>query len=178
MAGLVAAVPDEALARPTPCERYTVGDLLDHIGGSALAFTAAAVKQPLDGRASGDARRLGSDWRTRIPRDLEALGEAWRDPRAWDGMTAAGGVDLPGQVAGTVALDELVIHGWDLARATGQSVDYDDSELEAVYGMVQHFRADNVEGLFGPQVPVPAGAPLLDRILGLTGRDPGWQPPG
>src|SRR4051794_29035404 len=49
IAQLVAAVPDDALTRPTPCERYTVGDLLDHIGGFALAFGAAAVKRPLEG---------------------------------------------------------------------------------------------------------------------------------
>ena len=166
MATLVAAVPDDALARPTPCERYTVGDLLDHIGGSTLAFTAAAVKKPLDGAPSGDASRLAPDWRSRIPVDLETLGQAWRDPEAWDGMTAAGGVDLPGQVAGAVALDELVIHGWDLAEATDQPAGYEGPGLEAVHETVSHFRSAGVEGLFGPAVDVPDRAPLFDRILG------------
>jgi uncharacterized protein (TIGR03086 family) len=92
-------------------------------------------------------------------------------------MTAAGGVDLPGEMAGVVALDELVIHGWDLARATNQPADYDGPELEAVYGMVQQFRSSGIEGLFGPPVPVADGAALLDRIVGLAGRDPGWEPP-
>ena len=54
MARLVEGVPDAALDHPTPCERYRVGDLLDHIGGFALAFRAAAVKQPLEqGRDPG-----------------------------------------------------------------------------------------------------------------------------
>jgi uncharacterized protein (TIGR03086 family) len=92
-------------------------------------------------------------------------------------MTAAGGVDLPGEVAGVVALDELVIHGWDLARATDQPAEYDGPELEAVYGMVQQFRSSGIEGLFGPPVPVADDAALLDRIVGLAGRDPGWEPP-
>ena len=178
MARLVAAVPDGALASPTPCARYSTGDLLEHIGGFALAFAAAAVKMPLEGGPSGDAQRLPVDWRTRIPDDLLALAEAWRDPAAWTGPTGAGGVELPGEVAGVVALDELVIHGWDLAKATGQAADHDGPELEAVFGMVQHFRASGVEGLFGPPVDVADGAPLLDRIVGLAGRDPGWQPPG
>jgi uncharacterized protein (TIGR03086 family) len=177
MARLVAGVPEGALDRPTPCERYTVGDLLDHIGGFALAFRAAAVKQPLEGAASGDASNLAADWRTRIPSDLVALAEAWQDPEAWTGMTAAGGVDLPGEVAGVVALDELVIHGWDLAKATGQPAGYDGPELDAVYGMVAQFRSAGVEGLFGPPVAVPDDAPLLDRILGLGGRNPGWERP-
>jgi uncharacterized protein (TIGR03086 family) len=177
MARLVRAVPDDRLGRPTPCERYTVGDLLDHIGGAALAFTGAATKRPLAGGASGDAASLGDDWRTRIPSDLAALAAAWGSSEAWTGMTAAGGVDLPGEVAGVVALDELVIHGWDLARATDQPAEYDGPELEAVYGMVQQFRSSGIEGLFGPPVPVADDAALLDRIVGLAGRNPGWEPP-
>jgi uncharacterized protein (TIGR03086 family) len=177
MAGIVEAVPDDALDRPTPCQRYTVGDLLDHVGGAALAFRAAAKKHPFPVAPFGDASRLTADWRVRIPLDLQAMAGAWGHSAAWDGMTAAGGVDLPGDVAGVVALDELVIHGWDLAKATGQPAGYDGPELEAVYRMVQYFRNEEVEDLFGPPVEVPGDARLLDRIVGLAGRDPGWVPP-
>jgi uncharacterized protein (TIGR03086 family) len=175
MVHLVQAVPDDGLAWPTPCERYSVGDLLDHIGGSARAFRAAAVKKPLPGGPSGNADNLGQDWRTRIPADLEALGEAWRDSEAWTGMTAAGGVDLPGEVAAVVALDELVIHGWDLAKALGRPAGYEGPGLEAVWAMVNQFRDAGAEGLFGPEVFVPDDAPLLDRVLGKAGRTPGWE---
>ena len=177
VARLVEAVPDDALDHPTPCEGYRVGDLLDHIGGFALAFRAAAVKRPLAGAQAADAAHLGADWRARIPDDLVALAEAWRDRDAWSGMTAAGGVDLPGEMAGLVALDELVIHGWDLAKATGQPAGYDGPGLEAVLGMVLHFRGTGADGLFGDEVAVPDDAPLFDRILGITGRDPNWQSP-
>ena len=177
MATLVAGVRDDQLQDPTPCERYSVGDLLDHVGGAALAFAAAARKEPLEGAPSGDVANLPSDWRSRIPADLQVLADAWRAPEAWRGMTRAGGVDLPGEVAAVVALDELVIHGWDLARATGQPSGYDGPGLDAVHGMVQQFRGAGVEGLFGPPVPVPDDAPLLDRILGLAGRNPAWGPP-
>ena len=91
-------------------------------------------------------------------------------------MTAAGGVDLPGDKAGAVALDELVLHGWDLAKATGQPAGYEGPGLESVYEMVSHFRSAGVEGLFGPAVDVPDSAPLFERILGLAGRDPAWAP--
>jgi uncharacterized protein (TIGR03086 family) len=92
-------------------------------------------------------------------------------------MTAAGGVELPGEVAGVVALDELVLHGWDLAKALGRPAGYDGPGLDAVLDMVGGFRAAGVEGLFGPEVSVPADAGLFDRVLGLAGRDPSWQPP-
>ena len=183
MADLVSRVPDELLDGPTPCPAYSLGDLLEHVGGLSLAFTGAAKKETgeaVSQAPSGDASRLGDDWRTRIPRDLAALAEAWRDRAAWNGMTRAGGVELPGEVAGVVALDELVIHGWDVARASGQPYDCDPQLLEVVRGFVEQFSGpDRVEqrgGLFGPVVEVPEDAPELDRVIGLSGRDPAWTP--
>jgi len=180
---LIGGVPEELLDAPTPCPAYTVGDLVDHVGGAALAFTGAAVKDTGDATSqgpSGDASRLSDDWRTRIPRDLAALANAWRDPEAWTGMTKAGGVDLPGEVAGLVALDELVVHGWDVARATGEAYEVDVPSLEAVQAFVAQFSQPGMEearaGLFGSVIEVPEDAPLLDRVIGLTGRDPAWSP--
>jgi uncharacterized protein (TIGR03086 family) len=183
MADLIHGVPDARFDDPTPCPDYTLGDLVEHVGGLTVAFTGAARKDTGDATSqspSGDASRLGDDWRTQIPRDLAALAEAWRDPQAWTGRTQAGGVELPGEVAGLVALDELVIHGWDVARASGQSYEVDQPSLEAVHGFVAQFAAPEQaairEGLFGPVVEVSDDAPLLDRVIGLTGRDPGWSP--
>jgi len=178
MTALLAGVTE--LHGPTPCADTSVGDLLDHVDGLSLAFTMAAQKVGGDQRASADAANLGDDWRTRIPERLTALAEAWRDPQAWTGMTKAGGVDLPGEVGGVVALDELVIHGWDLAKATGQPYDVDDETLAACHGFVAQFSAPGQEasreGLFGPPVEVPDDAPLLDRLIGLSGREPEWSP--
>jgi uncharacterized protein (TIGR03086 family) len=95
-------------------------------------------------------------------------------------MTAAGGVDLPGPVAAVVALNEVTVHGWDLAVATGQPYRPDPAAVEACLEMVGD-RSDpsqDPEGLFGPVVPVPDDAPRFDRLLGQTGRDPGWTPSG
>lgn len=83
--------------------------------------------------------------------------------------------DLLDHVAGAVALDELVIHGWDLAKATGQPVGYDGPGLEMVLDTVQSSRGGGIEGLFGHEVPIRDDAPLVDRILGLTGRDAAWE---
>ena len=95
-------------------------------------------------------------------------------------MTQAGGIDLPGEIAGLVALDEVVIHGWDVARATGQPFDPNPAVLEAVHGFVAQFSGPGQEesraGLFGPEVPVAADRPLLDRVIGMAGRDPDWAP--
>lgn len=181
---LVQGVRDEQLSAPTPCADTSLGDLLDHVDGLSIAFTAAATKKPLPGGSRGpsaDASQLGANWRTRIPDRLAALADAWRDETAWTGMTQAGGLDLPAEVAGIVALDEVVVHGWDVAVASGQGYNGDPKLLEATYGFVQATVAENpngTPGLFGAPVPVPDSAPLLARLLALTGRDPAWRAAG
>lgn len=181
VARLAAAVRDDRLADGTPCPAYPVRTLLGHLTGLAVAFRDAARKDlgsTTDTPPTDAGPRLGPDWRTELPRVLGELAEAWRDPAAWTGMTRAGGVDLPGAVAGAVAADELVIHGWDLARATGQQYLPDPAALRATYAFQSAAVDEPGRGeIFGPVVPVPQDAPLLDRTVGLSGRDPGWTPP-
>jgi uncharacterized protein (TIGR03086 family) len=181
LAALIEQVREEQLGVPTPCTQASLGDLLDHVDHLAFVFAAAATKTPLDAAsqtASADASRLGTDWRQRIPVRLDELAAAWKDEAAWAGMTQAGGLDLPAEVAGVVALDEVVVHGWDIAMASGQPFSCEPDLVDASYEFVQATVAANPDGspdLFGPPVPVPDDAPLFDRFLGLTGRDPKWS---
>lgn len=178
-ADLVTSVTDEQLGLATPCPGLRVGDLIDHIGTFAIAFVAVATKDPGARTAPpppAHGANLQAGWRERIAEDVQGLVEAWRDPQAWEGATTAGGVDLLGEVAGLVAIDELVTHGWDLAVATGQPYAPEAQEVEAALGFVSHFDAPRDGRLFGPIVPVDASAGPLDQLLGLTGRDPAWRP--
>ncbi len=184
LARLVEGISDDQLDRPTPCPDYTVGDLLDHVNSVSLAFVSAANKTNEVGKRPpmADAARLGDDWRTRIPPQLATMADAWRDPEAWNGMTVIGGGDTPAEVTGLIGLDELIVHGWDIARATGQEFQSDDESLEACQSVLVMFavRGKPVEpgAPFGTVVDVREDAPLVDRVLGLTGRDPSWTPPG
>ncbi|MFD2083567.1 hypothetical protein [Actinopolymorpha cephalotaxi] len=73
--------------------------------------------------------------------------------------------------------DELVLHGWDLAVATGQSLDCPDDVARAAYDATARSAEQAREmGLFGPPVEVPTRASELDRVLALSGRDPRWTP--
>jgi uncharacterized protein (TIGR03086 family) len=177
MADLLGRVTDDQLTTPTPCEKFCLSDLIDHIGSLAVAFTAAAKKDlgPATSQPRPpDAAGLDADWRTRISRDLDALAQAWRDPGAWQGMTRVGGFDLPGELAGDAVLGELIIHGWDLARASGQPFDCDERTLEACLAYVSKMQAMNPGGPFSTAADVPAGASLLDRVIGLSGRNLTW----
>jgi uncharacterized protein (TIGR03086 family) len=96
-------------------------------------------------------------------------------------MTQAGGRDLPADMIGVIAINEVVVHGCDIAVASGQRVRCPPAAVQAAYAFVRATVADSPQGspgMFGPPVEWPDDAPLLDRLLGLTGRDPGWRPPG
>ena len=179
VARVVAGVRDDQLTDPTPCTGTSVAAMLDHLVGLTVAFRMAAEKTVPGGGPSADAANLAPDWRTRIPAQLEALAAAWRDPRAWEGTAEAGGVQMPAPAMAAVALDEVLVHGWDLAVATGQSYRSDPASVQACLEFVgdRSDPANEPEGLFGPVVPVPDDAPAFDRLLGRTGRDPGWTPP-
>jgi uncharacterized protein (TIGR03086 family) len=182
LANLIARVGDDELGKPTPCPSYTLGDLIEHVGGLALAFTAAANKDSgryVEGAPSGDASRLGEDWRVRISRDLAALAEAWRKPAAWAGTTRIAGMDAPAGMVGLTAADELVVHGWDVARATGQPYACEPDLLAAAESFLDQFASPDAPAgpdvAFGPSRQVSVGAPELDRVVALAGRDPGWS---
>ena len=175
---VLAGIRDDQLAAPTPCPGFSVADLLDHLSGLSLAFTLAATKDPLPdgGQPSVDGSDLSPAWREEIPTALDRLAAAWARPTAYDGLTMAGPIEMPAPIAALVALDEVVVHGWDLARATGQPYAPDDSVVLAALGFASGFEPPTEAGAgpFGPPVPVPSSAPALDRLAGATGRDPGW----
>jgi uncharacterized protein (TIGR03086 family) len=182
LSDLLIRIDNGQLDAPTPCGRSTVGDVLDHVGGLAQAFTAAATKDlgPVTSTPPApDASRLGADWRADIPTRVAGLAQAWTDPSAWDGMTQVGGVTLPGGVAGQIALNEIVLHAWDLARGSGQTYQPDPASLQACFAslslMYPHEHLDRRKGIFAPPVDVPADAPLVDRVVAFSGRDPGWS---
>ena len=176
LATLVRGVRDEQLGGPTPNPGRSVGDLLDHIAGLALAFTAAARKEepPGGGNPTADVSALPDDWRVEIPDRLAALADSWRDPAAYEGEANAGGVVMPGPIAASVALNEIVVHGWDLATAIGQPFHADDADVAACMAFAEPFStpetADQRGDAFGPVVPVPDDAPALVRLLGMMGR--------
>src|SRR4051812_31059512 len=90
--GLLDDITDGDLTRPTPCGDTPVAGLLDHLMGLSLAFTWAARKEPGQGASAprSAAEHLDPDWRELLPKRLDDLVDAWRDPAAWTGMAQAG----------------------------------------------------------------------------------------
>ncbi|MFE5024213.1 TIGR03086 family metal-binding protein [Streptomyces sp. NPDC056656] len=179
VARLADGVGEDQLGLATPCPEYAVRNLLGHILGLTVAFGDAARKNlgpTTDRSPTASLPDITDGWRDALAKALDELAQTWRDPQAWQGMTRAGGVDLPAGVAGLVALDELVVHGWDLARATGQEYDPEEAALGAAHAFLAQSTGPDRPPIFGPVVPVPDDAPLLDRVVGLSGREPQWRP--
>ena len=176
---LLLGITDDHLGAPTPCPDWTVGDLLDHLAGLSRAFTQAALKRsdaPGGPPPPPSAALLSAQWRSRLPVVLEDLAIAWRSPSAWEGTARAGGVTMPATEMGLVAVNELTMHGWDLARATGQEYAADPRLLEPLIEFLSQGPPEGTPGLFGPVVPVDGEAELLDQAVALAGRNPRWRP--
>jgi uncharacterized protein (TIGR03086 family) len=180
---LLLGITDDHLRAPTPCPAWTVGDLLDHLTALCRAFTQAAQKRSdapgTDSAAPWpSAANLSPQWRSRLPVVLEDLAIAWRTPSAWEGTARAGGVTMPAAAMGTVAVNELTMHGWDLARATGQEYAADPRILEQLIEFLSQGPREGTPGMFGPvvEVDVEDEAELLEQAVGLAGRNPRWRP--
>jgi uncharacterized protein (TIGR03086 family) len=177
---LLYGVTDEALAAPTPCSDWTVGDLLDHLTGLTRAYTQAAQKlAEVPGTSTAPSAPSGADlhprWRSRLPAQLDDLATAWAAPGAWTGMAQAGGVTMPAVVMGVVVVNELTIHGWDLARATGQDFAADPRTLQALITYLSKGAEAGTGGILAGLDEGDEG-PLLERAVILSGRDPAWRP--
>jgi uncharacterized protein (TIGR03086 family) len=172
--------PDQ-LGLPTPCQDWDVRALVNHLMfWSAFRSELAARKQtaPADDPITEetDFTRDG-EWATTLETQLGRATAAWAEPGATEGNTGLAGGSMPAPVIGMMMVGELVVHGWDLATATGQRLEVDDEIVLAVHqatgAMADQGRS---YGVFGDEVPVAAGASPLDKVLGVSGRDPAWRP--
>ncbi|MFK0282659.1 TIGR03086 family metal-binding protein [Streptomyces sp. NPDC090499] len=175
--GVVRQVGADQLSAPTPCSDWTVRQLVNHQLSGALALGSVARKEQVPPPAESTADLIGDDWAARLEEEIDRLVAAWSEPSAWEGTVSLGGNERPAAVVGGVVLTELVLHGWDLARATGLDAEWSDDVLEFVRGdLAKRIEQGRQHRMFGPEVALPAGASDLDKLLGLSGRDPNWTP--
>ncbi|MFJ6654773.1 TIGR03086 family metal-binding protein [Streptomyces sp. NPDC091377] len=176
---VVRAVPDAALGARTPCAEYDVKALVNHVFQVVIEFRKLAAKEAAD-FSGGIPDLVGSDpgWRERFAAETELLVAAWAAPGAEEGTTGAW--RMPAALVGAMALLDLTVHGWDLARATGQEYRVDEGSaavVERLTGAVAELGPTaRSQGVFGEPVPVAEGASGFERLLALTGREPGWRP--
>ncbi|WP_326944919.1 TIGR03086 family metal-binding protein [Amycolatopsis sp. NBC_01307] len=175
---LSVALAVDDLSAPTPCAGYDVSGLLNHLlyWGPWLIAAGRHEEPPSPGAGEAGAGLVTAGWAAALEKQTETLVEIFEAAPAWTGTTKLGTAELPGAVLGDMVLGEFVLHGWDLARASGRPLHCAPpaatAVLESARAMGEQARA---MGVYGPEVPVPAEAAVLDRALGAAGRDPSWS---
>ncbi|MGW2210937.1 TIGR03086 family metal-binding protein [Streptomyces sp. NPDC001781] len=173
-APVVDGVTDEQLGAPTPCSRYDVRDLLNHLFHVVTSFQKLAVGEPADLASAGEYLASG-DWRSRFREEGTRLAQAWATPGSVEGISP--GMGLPQRTLAYMVLGDLLVHGWDLARATGQEYAPDAATVEEVAPELEKIAPmGRNAGVYAEAVPVPAGATRFERLLGETGRAANWSP--
>jgi uncharacterized protein (TIGR03086 family) len=177
---IIRNIRSEQLRAQTPCSEWDVCMLVNHLLFWGPALEGAARKESVStpAESEADADLVVGDWPAPLEAHLKRIVAAWSEPEAWEGSTQMGGpMDLPASMIGSMTVGELVVHGWDLARATGQDPVWNEGLLQYLYDEVAKSAEQGREmGVYGPEVSVPATSPMLDRVLGLTGRNPAWAP--
>lgn len=172
---VVRGVADDQLDLPTPCRDYVVRDLLNHLFEVVVNFQDLAEKRPVEWAEKPD--HLDDGWRDRFAVETDRLVAAWSDSSTLEGVSP--GMGLPQTVVGGMALLDLIVHGWDLAVATGQPYRPAPEAVAELHALVEQLGPTARKmGVFAdpPQPPTPTKTrtPDLDRLLTQTGRTPTW----
>jgi uncharacterized protein (TIGR03086 family) len=162
----------------TPCDEWDVRTLLNHL----ILWTAYSLEARAHGESVGQELMdkdfaadpgFAAGYRAQLDRALAA----WADPAAWERDLPVMGTPTPAADIAALNIAEMVLHGWDLAAATGQRYTVSDAATAAAAGAVEA-NADMFRQYkgFAEPVEVPASASALDRLLAASGRDPAWTP--
>ncbi|MFE4976331.1 TIGR03086 family metal-binding protein [Kitasatospora sp. NPDC056651] len=177
-AAVAAAVPPgRPLDAPTPCAEFDTRALINHwvlYTSHGLEHRARRVELPAE--LSARDFTADADWRSAYAAQLERAVAAWADPAVWEGDVDLGGAPVPAVGIARMLVLELLLHGWDVARATGGRIEV-DGELALLAGEIA---AENAElyrqyAGFAEPVALPEDASAWDRALAASGRDPRWK---
>jgi uncharacterized protein (TIGR03086 family) len=176
LAKVVDGIAQDQLHQPTPCAGFDVEQLRNHVLGWLTTF-ATGFADP-DGQAPADIEgyQAPSDAANTVREAAEQLDSALRAGAA-ERPLRLGESAMPVDLALGLILWEYQVHGWDLAVATGQSWAPPAGAAEESLTFAPGMLTEDYQGegkAFGPPVAVPADAPALDRLIGLSGRNPIW----
>ncbi len=161
--------PDD-LGRASPCAEFTVGEVGEHVVRSMVLLGSVAGAVPSAAPAVADSGSGSLD--ERVAAATTAALEAWRW-RGLGGSVAVGRSTLAADLAVEIIPLELLVHGWDVARATGSQIDVAPEVAGYVLGQARSLvTADKRGRSFAAEVPAGPSATVLERLIAFTGRDP------
>jgi uncharacterized protein (TIGR03086 family) len=168
---LVNASRPDQLDNQTPCSQWKVRALLNHVIGGGYMFAAGLRGEAFD--ASGAPPDLvGSDHAASFRSAIDSFSAALAGTDDLNKMVSLPFGTLPAVAALQLAAGDLLVHGWDLAQATGQPFNPPVEFVEAAYAFFQVAVNDDLRaaGLFGPAIDVAGDASALTKLLAHAGR--------
>jgi uncharacterized protein (TIGR03086 family) len=171
---LIAATRADQMESSTPCHAWTARELINHIVGGQYLFASAASGAPLGDMSAPTPDFASGDAAAAQREASAAAAAAFSDPGLGQRTAELPFGTVPAGMVPGIACFEQVVHGWDLARATGQDAAMPAAVVDALFPFAEQLLA-NVprDGVaFAAVVDVPAGAPAIDRLIALSGRRP------
>jgi len=170
---IVLGVRPEHLLLPTPCRDWDVRLLLNHIIGGNYTFAEIAAGGRPDPSGTMDDHTL-PDPGTNYIASADAVMAAWAKPGAMERRVHMSFGDIPASAAVSIHFLDIVVHGWDLARATGQDTTIDPDLAEEALDISEGLLSPELRdtGVFGPEVKLSDDHPLHDRLVAFMGRRP------
>ncbi len=169
---VVAGIPADRWQAPTPCPQWDVRGLVNHVVSGnlwAAELGAGRTIEQVGDRLDGDV--LGADPAAAYAASASAASAAFRRPGALDAPCAVSYGPVPGAVYAGHRLIDVLIHGWDLAAATGQDTTLDDQLVEACRQVAEpQIGMLRASGAFADGRPVRPDASAQDRLLAMLGR--------
>ena len=172
---VVANVDQPRLTSTTPCDDYTVQQLMNHIVGWVQVFEAGCNGRTFEGDPS--AYVCGPDAADEFARLAASVVAGWTELGFDREVQISGGSMMPAVMVFNMTVMEYMAHGWDLASATGQPNPYSEEEAAEVLARAKATLPPEYQGegmAFGAVVPVADDAPAIEQLIGFLGRDPGW----
>jgi uncharacterized protein (TIGR03086 family) len=173
---VLAGVSPDQLGAPTPCASWDIRAIVNHVVGGTTFFAQVAETGEFT-PPPGEAPDLAAgDFKTAYAEGSERAVAAFSAPGVMEKTMKLPFGEMPGSAFLLVAATDNFTHGWDLAKATGQSTDLDPQLAEQLLGFAQGAIPDAWRGPepapFGPVVDAPADAPAADRLAAFLGRQP------
>lgn len=170
------AAGDLDLDAVTPCDGWTVRDLLVHVvAGSRMSAAVLRGASRDEAMSIVGSTTLDDDVVGQFRRAVADQAAAFAEPGALERTVAHPAMDMSGAQLAGFRVGDLLIHGWDLARATGGDETLDPEVVGVVWTNIQPMLPMiGAVGVFGsgPSGTVPEAAPLQDRLLDAMGRRP------
>lgn len=168
--GIVDRIDAARLYDPTPCRRFTVHDVLDHmlVLGGSFAHWFRGEEVP-DGQR---ADTYGFVPKAEFRRTMEDLLEATRSPGAMERTIRAPMGEMPGETFARLAAFDGLVHGWDLARATGQPYELPADVVAEVDAFARAAITPQLRDgdTFAAETDAPPGATDIERLVAFSGR--------